>query len=225
VPREEFENLIKTLAAYPEPFFEEEMIKLEFKKEELAEAIEESDNDVQAVVSLWQKRRKREEITLKEFVVTLLLLRRMERDIEAKGLEQAKEQLLEILSRVVDMRIDQVVSNASKLVEENGTQVLLGTDQCKKWKKEHNGSSEGCPGKFGCDKIGLILQVLKALGSYPMRNTAEQISWQNAGVDTIRIVIRILQAKDLSALDKILEELGPKSAITVDEKPQRAKQE
>jgi len=129
--------------------------------------------------------------------------------------DSPQRKLVEILGMLakeaVGEAIDQINAKLVKLVSENGTKVLAHTPECAKWRKEHNDSSEGCPGQMGCEKLHLIWDVLIQLNSHPARacrNSLESVIWLNVVVDAMTIITKILSAKDHDELKNNLKALG-----------------
>jgi hypothetical protein len=212
---EEFSQCIKEITSYPDSMFKEKVDKLlGFKREEIIEAIKNSGSEIESIVSLWQGRK--EEITLYEFTLTLVLIRKtiIEQRKESLG-HSPGEQLMRIVTSLSEKVINESAESANNklknLIEENGTKVLENTPACEKWKKEHNNSSEGCPGHLGCAKLYILTDLLGYLSSHPARfakNPIQNAIWVNAVVETFTIVTKILAAKDLDELDKNLKDVG-----------------
>jgi len=121
------------------------------------------------------------------------------------------EMLGTLVKGVFEETIDQIEAKLIKLISENGTEVLARTPECAKWKKEHNNSSEGCPGHFGCEKLYLIWDLLLQLSSHPAhacRNSLESLIWLNVVVDAVSIITKILSARDNEELKKNLKSIG-----------------
>jgi hypothetical protein len=208
VTKEELRQCAKEVLDYPAFVFDKEAGKLGFKKEEIIEAIQNHGTTTKSIVSLWQG--KKEEITLHEFVLTLVLAKRTVEEYEEESPAQFMQMFDRLTNRMIGESVDNIKTSLEKLIKESGTEVLLDTPACEKWKKEHNGNSKGCSGHLGCTKLSILTDVIDQLSSRPARfaeNPIENAFWLNAIVRAFVIATKVLAAKDLDELEKNLEDV------------------
>lgn len=115
-----------------------------------------------------------------------------------------------LVGKAMDEALNQIRSKVQKLIKEHGTEVLTDTPACEKWRKEHGENEEGCPGYLGCLKQKIIMDLLIQLGSNPPRgdNPIQLILWMNAVVDTVEIIMKILEIQSLEELRGSFKKLG-----------------
>ena len=125
------------------------------------------------------------------------------------------QQLVQLLEALTEVAIGKAAQSVQmkliKLIKASGTEVLLGTPECEKWRREHDNNSKGCPSLLGCEKVHIIMEVVQQLSSNPARACEHPIQtamWLNAVIDAVAIIIKVLEARDFQGLKKSLKELG-----------------
>ena len=156
--------------------------KLGFSASEVIEALENTQKLSEAIVDLW-KDKGRQEISLKEFIQTAVLI---------KSMKKSPEMLVPLAEKAL---LEELV----EIVESHGSRVLMNTSPCEEWRKNHL-SCKGCPSELGCRKMNLITRCLKMKMSYEPKSFEDFLStekWTREKID------EILKAKDINQLNKI----------------------
>jgi len=184
-----------------------EIERLGFSKGEIREAIKNarrnSDPESKVVTTLWKKR-GRKEISLKEFISTMALVRR-------KEIFGGIAELLEMLTqsrRATEELSDKTREKIINLIEDCGTKVMVGTPFCAQWKEEHEGSSRDCPKELGCTKLYLIVETLGAMmTSQPMRirTPLDEHLWVSVTIEGIKVIFKILKAQSIKEIEELKE--------------------
>jgi hypothetical protein len=125
------------------------------------------------VAELWKIRQK-EKISLKTFVQTTILVM--------------------IAMKTFKKFLDEM-ANLIELVKEKGTEVGLGTPDCKEWIASQ-GSCENCPFELGCKKVFLLYAKLS--GKDLLLNSIEDLS----ELDQYEEIKKILKVSTLDQINK-----------------------
>lgn len=146
------------------------------------------------LIALWRDL-GREEISIKEFILTIILLKKIEKK-EAVYLRYIQNMLnsLQVIGRpIVD------IDKAKQIVETHGDQISLWESSCRKHFEEFKGS-KGCPSELGCKKMNFLIRALTACEKYRPRSWQDFLDtqkWFKAKVE------EILSKKTLEELENV----------------------
>lgn len=213
VNKDEYSRCVEEIQSYRPQRLREEIDKLGFKKRQVIEVSEKYGTLTESVAGLWKSRRK--EITLKEFVLTVRLVKKtcIERAVE-KNLSSGgrEEQLLAVilnmaLEKEVKKLEDAVETKIIKFVEDSGSTYKRDTPECELWRKEHDNDSRGCPFHLGCIKHRIIHHVIEELCTAPLRyadNPITEIKWVDLVVFSMFVIIGVYTAKSVPEMERNL---------------------
>jgi len=220
IPFEEYERCFQEISNYKPLRIQMELDKLGFSKEEIVKSSKNAQYDSEAVMELW-KRRGREKISLKEFILTVKLVQKAYREkgilgiLEIKTIEiEGSEGILKrtAIDKINEGLIERTRKRVIEFVRDRGIQVWKGTASCDKWLSEH-GTSRGCPSELGCAKAILIMNVvIKMTQDQPrsLKNFVEIHLSINMTIAGMELITEILAAKSLKELEKNLKKLQEK---------------
>lgn len=202
IPEQEFDNCLWEINNEPSLEIEVEIENLGFTEEEVKESLKRTRRLSEAVVLLWQRKR-REEIAVREFLLTARLIKRVE--TKAKMHEMAGRLVNELINEILpEALIERTRQRIIKLVQKGGTPVLRGGKDCDMWLKDHEGS-KGCPHELGCEKASLIGQIIVEMAHTrpeSLENFPEIDQWMNIVIDGTSMILDILAAKTMDDLKK-----------------------
>jgi hypothetical protein len=156
--------------------------KLGFSVEKIIMALINTQKFSEAIKVLW-KDKGRKEISLKEFIQTLILI---------KSIRESSEMLFLMTEKLLLQKL-------AELIKSHGNQVLIDTPDCEHWRETHP-NCKGCPSDLGCMKLNLIIRCLAIKGSYEPKSFKDFLAMEKWLQERIN---EILKANNISELKKI----------------------
>ncbi len=163
------------------PFTEERVMKAYFDYSQ----IQEESGPVSAAMVACQLWRNidREEISIKEFLLTIIALRKIDKERE--------EIQLYLRNRTNSIqeggRAPFDADRIKKMIEDNGDQVMIVQPQCFNWLRNHKNSKD-CPYELGCAKLTFIMRALAARRRYEGKSLLDNMKteeWLKEKVEEI----------------------------------------
>jgi hypothetical protein len=191
--------------------------KLPFSEKVIQEVSKQSLGDEnepvsQIVIKLWRNA-GREEISIKEFLLAVIDLKRLD-ELHLK-IDQFLRRKISSLQSIHIPNFD--LDSIKEIVVQHGDQVSISGKLCINWLKEHKSykklspeidnekpylilTCKGCLSEIGCKKLNLIIRAFHACERYEpksLQDSLEKEKWLNAKVE------EILGKKTLEELENI----------------------